>query len=117
MKRHSEMRSMARLHTDIPTRSQVGRMMRSRARTTVSVYVPTDPASDNRAAALDLRNMADRAIHQLRIAEMPTEEIAAVEEQLADLVSDEGLLAASGPEPSPPSSLPVIPRRSGSRTI
>jgi Bacterial archaeo-eukaryotic release factor family 11 len=80
---------MAGLHTDVPTTGQVDQLMRSNAPACVSIYVPTDPVSDNRAAAVDLRNLLGDAVRQLDAAGLSGRTIAAVEERIDDLVDDE----------------------------
>jgi hypothetical protein len=80
---------MTGLHTDIPTIDQVDRLMRLRAPACVSIYVTTDPVSDNRAAAVELRNLSDDAIEQLDAAGLHRQKIAAVRETISDLVADE----------------------------
>lgn len=79
---------MTGLHTDIPTRSQISRLMRTGVPGSVSIYLPTDPASDNRAAALTLRGLAEEAVRQLRAAGLEAQPVEAVDAMLADLADD-----------------------------
>ena len=47
------------LHTDIPTRSEVEALLRSRDRFCVSAYVPTSPVTqDAQAARIELKTLA-----------------------------------------------------------
>jgi hypothetical protein len=82
---------MAGLHTDIPTTDQVDRLIRLRSPACVSMYVPTDPVSDNRSAAVELRNLSDDAMQQLEAAGtgVGRRKVAAVREKLDDLAADE----------------------------
>jgi hypothetical protein len=77
------------LHADIPTRAQVDRLLVNRDPASVSVYVPTDPASANVGERIELRNLAAEAMNQLRDAGVAKRELAAIEEEVADLVDDE----------------------------
>ncbi len=53
------------LHTDIPSRAQVERLMTSREPSSVSVYLPTDPATRGTAERVQLKNLAAEAARQL----------------------------------------------------
>ncbi len=77
------------LHTDIPTRAHIDRLLQSRDPASVSIYVPTDPASDNAGPRTGLRNRGERALQELRAAEIDTPRVAAIEDELADLLDDE----------------------------
>lgn len=77
------------LHADIPTRAQLDRLLVNRDPASVSVYVPTDPASANVGERIELRNLAGQAVEQLRDAGVAKRELAAIEEEVADLVDDE----------------------------
>jgi hypothetical protein len=77
------------LHADIPTRAQVDRLLINRDPASVSVYVPTDPASSNAGERIEFRNLAAQAVEQLGDAGVPKRELAAIEEEVADLVDDE----------------------------
>lgn len=77
------------LHTDIPTRAQVDRLLVNRHPASVSIYVPTDPASANAAERIEFRNLAVAAAGQLREAGVAKREVAALEEEYGDLIDDE----------------------------
>ena len=79
------------LHTDMPTRAQVDRLLDSRNPVSVSVYVPTDPVSDGEAERIELGNLAGEAERQLAEAGTAKADAAAVAEALADLVDDSEL--------------------------
>jgi hypothetical protein len=73
------------LHTDIPTRTQIDQLLASREPSSVSIYLPTDPASDGTAERIEFRNLAAEAIGQLRDAGAPAADVAVIEEELAAL--------------------------------
>jgi hypothetical protein len=76
------------LHTDMPTRGQVARLFESRREASVSIYLPTDPASSGEAERIELRNLAVEARRQLSEDEIAKADARAVGEQLADLADD-----------------------------
>ena len=77
------------LHTDIPTRANIDRLLLSRDPASVSIYLPTDPASSNAGPRTGLRNLGEKALQQLRSAGIESARIAAVEDELADLLDDQ----------------------------
>ena len=76
------------LHADIPTRAQLDRLLVSRDPASLSVYVQTDPASANVRERIELRNLMAQGVDQLRDAGVAKRELAAIEEEVADLVDD-----------------------------
>lgn len=76
------------LHTDIPTRDQVDRLYTNLDPASVSIYLPTDPASPGTAEQIALKNLVSEALNQLRDGDTPKREVAHLEEELADLVDD-----------------------------
>jgi hypothetical protein len=77
------------LHTDIPDRIQVGRLIAHRSPGSVSIYVGTDPASPGDAARIEFKNRAAEAVQQLRDGGMRPDDLAPLEEEMADLVDDD----------------------------
>jgi hypothetical protein len=77
------------LPTDIPTRDQLGRLLAARDPSSVSIYVPTDPASRGDAERIELKNLARDAVTQLQEAGAAKADVAAIDEELADLVDDD----------------------------
>jgi hypothetical protein len=77
------------LHTDIPDRSQVGRLLEHRGAHSVSIYVATDPVSRGDAERIEFKNLANEAVVQLREADAGSRELAPLEEQASDLVDDD----------------------------
>jgi hypothetical protein len=77
------------LPTDIPTRAQVERLLAVREPSSVSIYLPTNPASRGEAERIELKNLGAEAVRQLREAGVAKADVAAIEEELADLVDDD----------------------------
>ncbi|MGP4018557.1 baeRF11 domain-containing protein [Saccharopolyspora sp. 5N708] len=80
---------MAILHTDIPTRTQVDALLTARAPESVSLYLPTNPASTGEAERIGLQNLTSQALEQLREAGADKDDVAELAEHLADLVEDD----------------------------
>ncbi len=78
------------LHTDIPTRAQIGRLLESRREASVSIYLATDPASHGEAEQIELRNLATEAQRQLTLAGADKSDVVAVTDLIADLADDGG---------------------------
>lgn len=76
------------LHTDIPVPAQVERLLAHREPSSVSIYVPTDPASPGDAARIEFRNLAAEALRQLREAGASRTEVQAIDDEVASLVED-----------------------------
>src|SRR5262249_9206855 len=55
----------------------------------VSLYLPTSPTSRGDAERIELKNLASEAARQLQEAGAPRSAVAAIEEDLADLVDDD----------------------------
>jgi hypothetical protein len=77
------------LPTDIPTRAQLERLLAARDRSSVSIYLPTDPSSRGDAERIELKNLAREASTQLEQAGADGAEVAAIDDELADLVDDD----------------------------
>ena len=73
------------LHTDIPTRGQIDRLLTNRDPASVSIYVPTDPASSGDAERIELKNLAAGAVRQLEEAGTPKADVSGIDEQLGEL--------------------------------
>jgi hypothetical protein len=78
------------LPADIPTRTQLDRLLAAREPASVSIYLPTTPSSNGDAERIELKNLSAEAVRQLEQAGTPKAEVAAIEEALADLVDDDG---------------------------
>jgi hypothetical protein len=76
------------LHTDIPTRAQVERLLTGRDPSSVSIYLPTDPASSGAAEQILLKNLASDAADRLRQAGAAKSDVSAFEDEIADVVDD-----------------------------
>jgi len=78
------------LHTDIPDRAQVGRLLAHRSPCSVSIYIATDPLSPGDAERIDFKNLATEALQRLRDAGVRAGDLAPLEEETADLIDDDG---------------------------
>lgn len=78
-----------KLHTDIPTRGQVSRLFATIHPASVSIYLPTDPASTTQAERIALKNLVSEASDQLSAAGTPKRQIADLEEQFTALGEDD----------------------------
>jgi hypothetical protein len=77
------------LPTDIPTRSQLERLLAARDPSSVSIYLPTDPAARGDAERIELKNLAREAVTQLEHAGVAKAHVAAIDDELAELVDDD----------------------------
>ena len=76
------------LHTDVPTRAQLDRLLAAREPWSVSIYLPTTPSSRGDAERIQLKNLAGEAARQLEEAGARKADVAAIGEELDDLVDD-----------------------------
>jgi hypothetical protein len=77
------------LHTDVPTRAQLDRLLAAREPWSVSIYLPTSPSSRGDAERIELKTLAGEATRQLQQAGAPKAHVAAIDDELADLVDDD----------------------------
>jgi hypothetical protein len=77
------------LPTDVPTRAQLERLLAAREPSSVSIYLPTDPASRGEAERIELKNLGAEASRQLEAAGVGRDDVAAIDDVLADLVDDD----------------------------
>lgn len=78
------------LHTDLPTRAQIGRLMTHRMSSSVSLYLPTGRLPDEgRAAQIELKNLAAEALDQLRASGEDKRVVGGIETLLGDLAADD----------------------------
>jgi Bacterial archaeo-eukaryotic release factor family 11 len=78
------------LHTDIPTRSELGRLLAKRDPACVSIYLPTTPLTqDAQADRIELKNLVSEATDQLETAGADRHVVLDVRESLNDLVDDD----------------------------
>lgn len=76
------------LHTDIPTRAQLDGLLEARNAASVSIYLPTSPASRGDAERIELGNLASEAGRQLQESGIDKRDIAAIDEAIADVIDD-----------------------------
>jgi hypothetical protein len=78
------------LHTDIPTRPDLERLLTARAPSSVSIYVATSPITQEaQASRIELKNLATNAAEQLQAAGAERRAVADVRESLDDLTEDD----------------------------
>jgi hypothetical protein len=77
------------LPTDIPTRAQVERLLEHRAPASVSIYVPTDPASTGEPERIEFGTLSAEAAARLREAGEGVRVIRPIEDELDDLRADD----------------------------
>lgn len=82
------------LHTDVPTRGQIGRLLEVRDPYSVSIYLPTDPVSDGGAERIAFGNLVSEALNQLGEMDITRADLEAVREALEDLGDEEAFWAA-----------------------
>jgi hypothetical protein len=77
------------LHTDIPSRRQIERLLQAQGPPLVSIYLPTSPSTPQvEADRIAFKNLAAEAVAELDAAGAESAEREAIEEALADLYDD-----------------------------
>jgi Bacterial archaeo-eukaryotic release factor family 11 len=78
------------LHTDIPTRIEVERLLTARATPCVSLYVPTTPLNqDAQAERIELKNLVAEAVEQIEAAGGERRTVSEVREPVDELLDDD----------------------------
>jgi Bacterial archaeo-eukaryotic release factor family 11 len=77
------------LPTDIPTRAEIDRLLEYRAPSSVSMYLPTDPASGGEPERTHLKTLAGQAASQLGEAGAGGRVVRQFEEEIGYLYDDE----------------------------
>jgi hypothetical protein len=76
------------LHTDIPSRSEVERLLTARGPSCVSIYLPTGPIpQDAQAARIELKTLAAAGLEQL--ADAPRGDVPEIRELIDELLDDD----------------------------
>ncbi|MBV9165677.1 MAG: hypothetical protein JO342_05950 [Solirubrobacterales bacterium] len=78
------------LPTDIPTRDQIDRLLEHRAPSSVSLYLPTDPASTGEPERIELKTLSAQASSQMRDAAVGARVVRQFEDEISYLLDDEG---------------------------
>src|SRR5262249_40117582 len=78
------------LPTDIPTRAEIDRLLEYREPSSVSIYLPTDPASSGDPERIELKTLVAQASAQLRDAGVGVRVIRDFEDEVGDLYDDDG---------------------------
>jgi hypothetical protein len=77
------------LHTDIPSRRQIERLLQARGDNLVSIYLPTTPITPEAdASRIEFKNLAAEAVAELSAGGAGAAEREAIEETLDDLHDD-----------------------------
>jgi len=77
------------LHTDLPTRTQIDRLLESRHPACVSLYLSTDPASNGDAERIELNNLAGEARRLLEAVGTDRADLTAIDDAVAELADDD----------------------------
>ena len=78
------------LHTDIPTRAQIERLLEQRSPASVSIYLPTGRIpQEAQADRIELKNLAEDGVQQLEAAGLDSHVVDAMRTQLHELVEDD----------------------------
>ena len=77
------------MHTDIPDRARVGRLLAHRSPCSVSIYLPTDHTSPGDAERIEFKNLAAEAMQQLRAADVRANQLEPLQEAMDDLTDDD----------------------------
>ncbi|MBV9684158.1 MAG: hypothetical protein JO046_20370 [Solirubrobacterales bacterium] len=76
------------LPTDIPTRAEIDRLLEHRSPSSVSIYLPTDPASNGEAERIELKTLAAQASSQLRETGAGVRVVRQFEDEIGYLFDD-----------------------------
>lgn len=78
------------LYLDLPAASDLADLVRQRGEASVSIFLPTTPLTlDTDASRIQLKNLAKNAIDQLEQANVDKRRVAALAEELHDLIDDD----------------------------
>jgi hypothetical protein len=78
------------LYVDIPSRDELRALLEHRAPASVSIYLPTTPLTqETDASRITLKNLASEAVRQLSEGGIDKRQVAALVEQLNDLIDDD----------------------------
>lgn len=100
------------LHTDIPTRPELERLLVARDRWCVSAYVPTSPIThEAQAGRIELKSLTADAVGQMEANGAGGRDVREVREPLDDLVDDDDFWAGQA------NSLAVFASAAGVRTF
>jgi len=77
------------LHTDLPTRTQIDRLLEGRHVASVSIYLSTSPTSNGDAERIELKNLANEGKRQLELAGGDRADLVAIDESINELSEDD----------------------------
>jgi hypothetical protein len=82
------------LHTDIPSRAEIERLLLARGEALVSIYLPTTPITpEAEADRIAFKNLARRAVEELRSRGVAARAVEEIEGELDDLHDDDAFWA------------------------
>jgi hypothetical protein len=84
------------VHTDIPTRADLERLLSVRDPACVSIYLPTAPEERGERDRIEFKDLSAEALDQLGAVSLERGAIDDLREALADLAEDEGFWARQG---------------------
>jgi len=76
------------LHTDLPTTSQIDRLMADRHPASVTIYLPTEPVTDGEHERIGMKNATAEAVAELHERGIDKRDVATIEDHLDELVED-----------------------------
>jgi Bacterial archaeo-eukaryotic release factor family 11 len=86
----SALRGRVTLHTDIPTRFEIERLLTARGTPCVSMYLPTSTVTqDAQADRIELKNLTSAAVEQIEATGTDRRTLSEVREPLDELVEDD----------------------------
>lgn len=78
------------IHSDIPTRAQIERLLQTRASSSVSIFLPTSRSTIGaRSDRVTFANLAATALDRLRAGAAPASDVSGVEEGIQAIVEDD----------------------------
>ena len=99
------------MHTDIPTRADIERLLSARDAACVSIYLPTTPEERGVRDRIEFKNLAAEALEQLDAASTERHSVDDLRDVLDDLADDDAFWARQA------HSLAVFATPSGARTF
>ena len=77
------------MHTDIPTRADLERLLSERDAVCVSIYLPTEPAERGGRDRIEFRNLSAQALEQVSASTVGRAAVSDLRDVLDDLADDE----------------------------
>ncbi len=78
------------LHVDLPTRTDMDKLIGYRGNPAVSIYLRTTPLTqDTKGDRIELKNLMKAAVAEMEAANVPKRSIAAMEDSIDALIDDD----------------------------